>query len=341
VTLEHWLSIATSGLCADAVARIRTEITDHYQTTIDSSSTPETALTSLGDPKKANRQYHRIYLTKKEAVVADVLASPKESLKRAIKGDFANLIVLGWLGSLGGFTPHLLLVTLFLLHTPWHAFYPPTTKERWSKHLWILMGRLLAAVLLVAYDDGPTLGLVVLGVLVLAVILSPEYWRWKLSRKLSHASDGVPVVSQSLATNLTPELTKPELTREEVLQTLTIIPRFRWMMLVTDILLFAAMMAYFYYANIGAKSLWTWAVAALLCMDLPFRWFFPPDTEERSRRYQRLGYLRWCAAMAHLLLSATLIVPWVLGGTVRWICDMLWILRRKFPAEEWLRQRYA
>ena len=82
-TVEEWLVRATRDLSDDAVEHIRTEITEHYQTALDSGYTPEAALASLGEPKAANRQYRRVYLTRKEAVAAGALASFRKSLKEA------------------------------------------------------------------------------------------------------------------------------------------------------------------------------------------------------------------------------------------------------------------
>jgi len=53
-TLESWLTDATRYLCDEAVAQIRAETTDHYETALTAGQTPQAVLESLGDPRTAN-----------------------------------------------------------------------------------------------------------------------------------------------------------------------------------------------------------------------------------------------------------------------------------------------
>jgi hypothetical protein len=73
--LHAWLARATCQLSADSAAQVRTEIAEHYdsarESAISSGATPHDAdrlsVTSLGDPRVANRQYRRVLLTSAEA----------------------------------------------------------------------------------------------------------------------------------------------------------------------------------------------------------------------------------------------------------------------------------
>jgi len=84
-TLEQWLSVATRGLCAAAVERVRAEIGDHYQSALESARAASVdaveaerrAVAALGDAKTANRQYRRVLLTKGEDILLrGMMSSP-------------------------------------------------------------------------------------------------------------------------------------------------------------------------------------------------------------------------------------------------------------------------
>jgi len=74
-TLEAWLKQATCGLAANSLARVRTEIQQHYESAVHANlargATEEgadrAALASLGDASTANRQYRKVLLTASEA----------------------------------------------------------------------------------------------------------------------------------------------------------------------------------------------------------------------------------------------------------------------------------
>jgi hypothetical protein len=73
--LETWLKQATRHLSKDSVARVRTEIQEHYESAREAAlsngaTTDEAerlAVTALGDAKSANCQYRDVLLTSAEA----------------------------------------------------------------------------------------------------------------------------------------------------------------------------------------------------------------------------------------------------------------------------------
>ena len=73
-TLEHWLDVATKGLCESAAERVRAEIGEHYQSAlesavksgVDSIEAERHAVAALGDAKTANREYRRVLITERE-----------------------------------------------------------------------------------------------------------------------------------------------------------------------------------------------------------------------------------------------------------------------------------
>jgi hypothetical protein len=198
-SLEQWVSAASRRLCDDAVERIHSEITDHYQAALASGLTSEAALASLGDPKTANRHYRRVYLTSKEVVVAGALANPRKRIRQAIIQDLVYLVLVGWVC---GLFPQQLLWMLFWLSTPLVVFYPPNTTERCYNHLRIHIGKILFTFLFIVAFDSPTVGLIVLGICLPHVMISEEYRRWKVLRKLPRFPKGIPVVPEAPTTNL-------------------------------------------------------------------------------------------------------------------------------------------
>lgn len=76
-TLDLWLKQATRHLSRDSANRVRTEILEHYGSSLEealaSGATPEAAdsqaLAALGDAKSANRGYRKVLLTSGEARV--------------------------------------------------------------------------------------------------------------------------------------------------------------------------------------------------------------------------------------------------------------------------------
>ena len=73
--LYAWLKVATKGLSDDSRARIRDEITDHFQQALDDGmraglsedDAAQRAVEGLGSPKSARRAFRRTYLTRWQA----------------------------------------------------------------------------------------------------------------------------------------------------------------------------------------------------------------------------------------------------------------------------------
>jgi hypothetical protein len=75
--LESWLTRATRRLAKDSIARVRTEIQEHYESareaaissnaTVDEDEADRLAVACLGDAKTANCQYRNVLLTSSEA----------------------------------------------------------------------------------------------------------------------------------------------------------------------------------------------------------------------------------------------------------------------------------
>ena len=69
--LESWLTDATRGLSKDSGAQVRSEIGEHYESSLKRDVTPDEAdriaVAALGDAKAANRQYRKVLLTSSEA----------------------------------------------------------------------------------------------------------------------------------------------------------------------------------------------------------------------------------------------------------------------------------
>jgi hypothetical protein len=71
--LEIWLTDATRGLSKDSAEQVRSEIGEHYESSLRSGVTPDEAdrlaTAALGDAKTANRQYRKVLLTLTEATM--------------------------------------------------------------------------------------------------------------------------------------------------------------------------------------------------------------------------------------------------------------------------------
>jgi hypothetical protein len=69
--LENWLTEATRGLSKDSAAQVRSEIGEHYESSLRHDVTPDEAdrlaVAALGEAKAANRQYRKVLLTSSEA----------------------------------------------------------------------------------------------------------------------------------------------------------------------------------------------------------------------------------------------------------------------------------
>src|SRR5579871_2974787 len=73
--LEFWLNSATRKLSPQAAAKVRAEITEHFDASRDAAlaagasaeEAARQALAQLGDPRLANCEYRRVLLTSEEA----------------------------------------------------------------------------------------------------------------------------------------------------------------------------------------------------------------------------------------------------------------------------------
>jgi len=73
--LDSWLEQATRHLSKDSAAQVRTEIQEHYESAREAAisrgaaaaEADQSAVTALGNPKAANRQYRKVLLTSAEA----------------------------------------------------------------------------------------------------------------------------------------------------------------------------------------------------------------------------------------------------------------------------------
>jgi hypothetical protein len=82
--LRQWLHVATKGLCNSASERISEEVTMHYDGAMEELLghdchwviADEKAVKHLGDPKKANREYRKIYFTKEEERILSQYTKP-------------------------------------------------------------------------------------------------------------------------------------------------------------------------------------------------------------------------------------------------------------------------
>lgn len=75
--LDNWLDQATRCLSADSKTRVRNEIQEHYDSALadalhrgaSNDEADRSAVTALGDPKVANREFRAVLLTSTEARV--------------------------------------------------------------------------------------------------------------------------------------------------------------------------------------------------------------------------------------------------------------------------------
>jgi len=78
-TFDAWLDATTRGLCDHARERIREELECHYLDAYDAlieTGVPDAqAVAELGSPKKAQRRFKKIYLTRKEDTLLDGMLS--------------------------------------------------------------------------------------------------------------------------------------------------------------------------------------------------------------------------------------------------------------------------
>jgi uncharacterized membrane protein len=79
---DTWLQRATRSLAPESAARVRAEMEDHYHSALAAGASPNAALTALGDPRNANRQYRKIMLTWAEAKYLRAMSNETRALCR-------------------------------------------------------------------------------------------------------------------------------------------------------------------------------------------------------------------------------------------------------------------
>lgn len=86
--LEKWLEVATRGLSTESVARVRAEISDHYELAYEAAianganaeQADSAVIAALGDAKSENREYRRVFLTVWEQRLLDSMRGKFPSL---------------------------------------------------------------------------------------------------------------------------------------------------------------------------------------------------------------------------------------------------------------------
>jgi hypothetical protein len=324
-TLAQWLDIATRGLAPESASQVRTEIQQHYDAACAAS--PGDALAALGDPKQANREYCKVLLTEREALLAPALVGPP---KRSFSGLFVPTAILAVLflalyrrplGSSAAWA----IVGLCLIDIPVRMLFPPTTKERSRRYL-IWSGARMAAIALLALWDNMAWWAV--GALPLALLpfASIDYRRWIVFRKL-HGAPPPPLVFAR----------HPSLTTIETIFLKTLRDGSPGQS-ASIVALFAILAGSAYWQPLTFAP---FAVAMLLAFLLPR--FLPIYTPERSRFYQIAKWMMFAvAAILPPLMGAR--APWIGAAELAfffWMFETKRIaLRRKLPVEEWPKELY-
>jgi hypothetical protein len=197
--LEAWLARATCQLSADSAAQVRTEIAEHCdsarESAIGAGATPHDAdrlsVTSLGDPKVANRHYRRVLLTSAEARM--LRESNWEARAVCSRPWLKRLLMLSPIGALlaaaaffvtgkTAVAQGLLAVSIALVFAFTAPFLPIYTPSRARVFRGLKWGALIGAFL---FAFGPQ-GLKSAGILIscLAYLIWIEWTRESIRRKL-------------------------------------------------------------------------------------------------------------------------------------------------------------
>jgi hypothetical protein len=191
---EAWLATATHGLAPDAAERIRLEIGDHYHSALAAGASSAQALTTLGDPQQANRDYRRVFLTEKQAAFARALDLPaKRPLFLKIG---ALLYILAWT-AIPRFRPHNFwgwaCIGAVFAHALLMDLFPPINAQRSLRYLvadfagiTVLIGMAAAAAL-----ESQWPFVFIFGCLTFMIAIFPtsmEWYRWTVLRKLGRHS---------------------------------------------------------------------------------------------------------------------------------------------------------
>jgi hypothetical protein len=173
---DQWLSTATRGLCAEAAAQVRTEITERYESALAAGASPGEAVALLGDPNHAKREYRRVLLTEFEVDMAQD-PQPEATLRLVLRNVAISAAAI--LGNYVWGIPNVSTVA-FIVFMSAHGlavhFCPATTTRRST---WYMIADALCTV---------SVGLLLWGWsifwIVALVIVHSDYKRWIALRKL-------------------------------------------------------------------------------------------------------------------------------------------------------------
>jgi hypothetical protein len=191
--LDNWLSAATHGLSAESTAQVRAEIREHYQSGYEAAldlgvPSPEaelTAVTALGDPISANRQYRRVLLTAREANVlfymtfdSSCLPAPRVTagkwLARMLVAEaVAGIALASWKDPTGWYLGAVLVGLLLA------GLLPVDTLARGRTYRWAKWTALIGGAALTGWYGTPWAPLA-----VLLVSAHFDYFRMSIRRKL-------------------------------------------------------------------------------------------------------------------------------------------------------------
>jgi hypothetical protein len=199
IGLDAWLKEATRYLSKESAAQVQNEIRQHYEsareTVIAAGSSREyaerTALTALGDPKVANRQYRRVLLTSAEArVLREGNREARFVCSRAwLKGFVRVGAVVALFGAItlfaaGDFALGRVALAAgvlagFLSLAPYLPLYTPSRSRIFRAVKWIALGGLMAF----AFGwEAPSISW--LAIPCMWPIISSEWTRTSIRRKL-------------------------------------------------------------------------------------------------------------------------------------------------------------
>jgi len=194
--IEVWLARATKRLSIDSADQVRREIADHFESarevSIQNGASPEAAdraaLASLGDPKKANREYRRALVTAAEARILNQVNWEAQAVRRrtsrwVLRALPALALCAAWFAFSEGrpMTGRGMLavavVIVFVAAAPTFPIYTPSRARAYRRVKWL--GFLVAIALIVI---PPTR---ILLVTCLAYQVYREWMRTSLRRKLA------------------------------------------------------------------------------------------------------------------------------------------------------------
>jgi hypothetical protein len=322
-SLEQWLLDATKGLSAESAARVREEIQQHYDSAHEAG---DDALAALGDPRVANRAYHKVLLTQQEALMAPALTQPKPPSVQRMLLSAVMLLAFVWWQTRQHRGPGFWPITIAIFSAiPFSWAFPPTTLERGRILVYVTAVRIILLVGIFGwYWDW--IGALSAGAVMFGFEYSLTYRRLSIFRKLA--------AGQTFS--LLPG--EPKLTHTEAmyLSTLQKGGGMAENVAVTVVFLMLAGMTTWMPATFAPMAIWTLAAYVT-------RRTLPIYTETRSRW---LRIARWTtmavAAVLPPLYGAR--APWVGTALLTWFFILLdkpgISLRRKLPVAEWPKRLY-